>query len=56
MLIVLRIIIPVASLIEIITIMKSSVDRDNNYCQYVILQNAAGFVTTLYYNPSGSSS
>jgi hypothetical protein len=31
--------------------MKASVDRDNNYCHYVILRNA-GFVITLYYHPA----
>jgi hypothetical protein len=29
-------------------IMKSSVDRDNNYCHYV------GFAITLQYHPAGS--
>jgi hypothetical protein len=28
-------------IIIIIIIMKSSVDRDNNYCHYVILRNAS---------------
>jgi hypothetical protein len=37
----------------IIIIMKSSVDRDNNYCHYVILRNA-GFAITLHYHPAGS--
>jgi hypothetical protein len=32
--------------------MKSSVDRDNNYCHYVILRNA-GFAITLNYHPAG---
>jgi hypothetical protein len=31
--------------------MKSSVDRDNNYCHYVI-QRIAGFAITLYYHPA----
>jgi hypothetical protein len=29
--------------------MKSSVDRDNNYCHYVILRNAGFAITLLYY-------
>jgi hypothetical protein len=32
--------------------MKSSFDRDNNYCHYVI-QRIAGFAITLYYHPAG---
>jgi hypothetical protein len=32
-------------------IMKSSSDRDNNYCHYVI-QRIAGFAITLYYHPA----
>jgi hypothetical protein len=31
--------------------MKSSFDRDNNYCHYVI-QRIAGFAITLYYHPA----
>jgi hypothetical protein len=41
--------------IIIIIIMKSSIDRDNNYCHYVILRNA-GFAITLHYHPAGSFS
>jgi hypothetical protein len=37
---------------SVIIIMKSSVGRDNNYCHYVILQNA-GFAITLRYHPAG---
>jgi hypothetical protein len=36
----------------IIIIMRSSVDRDNNKCHYVILRNA-GFAITLHYHPAG---
>jgi hypothetical protein len=32
--------------------MNSSVDRDNNYCHYVI-QRIDGFTITLYYHPAG---
>jgi hypothetical protein len=32
--------------------MKSSFNRDNNYCHYVI-QRIAGFAITLYYHPAG---
>jgi hypothetical protein len=32
--------------------MKSSFDRDNNYCHNVI-QRIAGFAITLYYHPAG---
>jgi hypothetical protein len=33
--------------------MRSSVvDRDNNYCRYVIVRNA-GFAITLHYHPAG---
>jgi hypothetical protein len=32
--------------------MKSSFNRDNNYCHYVI-QRIAGFAMTLYYHPAG---
>jgi hypothetical protein len=32
--------------------MKSSFDRDNNYCHYVI-HRIAGFAITLYYHPVG---
>jgi hypothetical protein len=32
--------------------MKSSFNRDNNYCHYVI-QSIAGFEITLYYHPAG---
>jgi hypothetical protein len=32
--------------------MKSSFDRDNNYCHCVI-QRIAGFTITLYYHPAG---
>jgi hypothetical protein len=39
-------------IIIIIIIMKSSIDRDNNYCHYVILRNA-GFAITLHYHPAG---
>jgi hypothetical protein len=39
-------------IIIIIIIMKSSFNRDNNYCHYVI-QRIAGFVITLYYHPAG---
>jgi hypothetical protein len=41
-------------IIIIIIIMKSSFDRDNNYCHYVI-QRIAGFAITLYYHPAGIS-
>jgi hypothetical protein len=48
----------VATAIIIIIFMKSSVDRDNNYCHhYVILRiEYAGFAITLYYyyRPAGS--
>jgi hypothetical protein len=36
----------------VIIIMKSSFNRDNNYCHYVI-QRIAGFAITLYYHPAG---
>jgi hypothetical protein len=39
-------------LLLLLFIMKSSVDRDNNYCHYVILRNA-GFALTLHYHPAG---
>jgi hypothetical protein len=39
-------------LVGIIIIMKSSFNRDNNYCHYVI-QRIAGFAITLYYHPAG---
>jgi hypothetical protein len=32
--------------------MKSSFNRDNNYCHYVI-QRIVGFAITLYYHPAG---
>jgi hypothetical protein len=35
-----------------IIVMKSSFNRDNNYCHYVI-QRIAGFAITLYYHPAG---
>ena len=35
----------------IIIIMKSSIDRDNNYSHYVILRNT-GFAITLNYHPA----
>jgi hypothetical protein len=35
-----------------IIIMKSSSDRDNNYCHYVIQRIAPGFAITLYYHPA----
>jgi hypothetical protein len=45
----------VSWLVIIIIIMKSSFDRDNKYCHYVI-QRIAGFAITLYYHPAAGLS
>jgi hypothetical protein len=39
-------------LLLLLFIMKSSFNRDNNFCHYVI-QRIAGFAITLYYHPAG---
>jgi hypothetical protein len=44
-------IIVIVIVIIIIIIMKSSVDRDSNYCHYGIPRNT-GFAITLYYYPA----
>jgi hypothetical protein len=38
----------------LLIIVKSSFDRDNNYCHYVI-QRIAGLAITLYYHPAGQA-